>query len=174
MLNDAPDIAFESLQATGTITRVDVDPWERQTCSSLLFPINLPAICGFFHLLLPEIENDLAEQRKRGSWCAPDYGRGYRLDEQQLHNGPFGTHAALPLMQSRPVFCLVEQLHAKARKKCARSLDLDPNESEAQSSRCGCPSVMNYRFGCRFPALVSHRVQIQVLLKLPHDALDET
>lgn len=48
-------------------------------------------------------------------------------------------------------------------EKFARFLDSDPDESEAQSARCGCLSVMNYRFGCRFlPS--SRTVWIEVLL----------
>lgn len=46
---------------------------------------------AFFHLLLLEIENDLGERRQWGSWCAADYGREHRLDEQPLHSCPMSS-----------------------------------------------------------------------------------
>lgn len=54
----------------------------------------------------------------------------------------------------------------------ARFLDSNPDESEAQSARCGCLSVMNYRFGCRF--LLSSHTESRlkccfIKVKLLHD-----
>lgn len=94
---------------------------------------------------------------------------------------PLGTHALQLALQSpgaweSAAFCLVEQLHARVGKIFARSLDLDPNESEAQSARCGCLSMMNYRFGCKF--LLSSHTESKfkccfIKVKLLHDTLDE-
>lgn len=58
MLNDAPDIAFESLQATGTITRVDVDPENAKLVlpsSSLLIFQPFVAFSTFFSQKLKTI-----------------------------------------------------------------------------------------------------------------------
>lgn len=143
------------------------------------FPFHPAAVSGFFHHLLPEIENDLGEQRKWGSWCAADFGRGYRLDEQQtrqlfpvlfklMHSC---QPCRLPGFGSR--LCSVSWSNCTQKwEKFARFLDSDPNESEAQSARCGCLSVMNYRFGCRF--LLSSHTESKlkccfIKVKLLHD-----
>lgn len=108
-----------------------------------------------------------------------DFGRGYRLDEQQtrqlfpvlfklMHSC---QPCRLPGFGSR--VCPVSWSNCTQKwEKFARFLDSDPNESEAQSARCGCLSVMNYRFGCRF--LLSSHTESKlkccfIKVKLLHD-----
>lgn len=82
------------------------------------------------------------------------------MDEQQLHNGPMSswnscTPATHAVSGCLGVGCFVfgGATARKSGKKFARSLDLDPNECEAQSAPRGCLSVMNYRFADSFSRL---------------------